>query len=148
MKLILTAQVDKLGLAGDVVDVKPGYGRNYLLPQGKAMVWTRGAQTQIAGIQRARDARNVRDNDHAAELRDQIEALNVKVDARAAESGHLFGSVSPTAIALAIKKAGGPSVDKRAIVIAKPIKQVGTHTVGVKLTEAVSAHVNLQVSAL
>ena len=148
MKLILTAEVDKLGLAGDIVEVKPGYGRNYLLPQGKAMVWTRGAQTQIAGIQRARDARNVRDNDHAAELRDQIEALNVKVDARAAESGHLFGSVSPTAIALAIKKAGGPSVDKRAIVIAKPIKQVGTHTVGVKLTEAVSAHVNLQVSAL
>jgi len=148
MKLILTAQVDKLGLAGDVVDVKPGYGRNYLLPQGKAMVWTRGAQTQIAGIQRARDARTVRDNDHAAELRDQIEALNVTVDARAAESGHLFGSVSPTAIALAIKKAGGPSVDKRSIVIAKPIKQVGTHTVGVKLTDAVSAHVNVQVAAL
>jgi len=148
MKLILTAQVDKLGLAGDIVDVKPGYGRNYLLPQGKAMVWTRGAQTQIAGIKRARDARAVRDNDHAAELRDQIEALNVKVDARAAESGQLFGSVSPTAITLAIKKAGGPSVDKRAIVIAKPIKQVGTHTVGVKLTDAVTAHVNIQVAAL
>jgi len=147
MKLILTAEVDKLGLAGDIVDVKPGYGRNYLLPQGKAMVWTRGAQTQIAGIKRARDARAVRDNDHAAELRDQIEALAVKVDARAAESGHLFGSVSPTAIALAIKKAGGPSVDKRAIQIAKPIKQVGTHSVGVKLTDAVTAHVNIQVAA-
>jgi len=147
MKLILTTQVDKLGLAGDVVDVKPGYGRNYLLPQGKAMVWTRGAATQITGIQRARDARTVRDNDHASELRDQIEALQVQVPVRAAESGRLFGSVSPTAIALAIKKAGGPAVDKRSIQIPKPIRQVGNHAVGVKLTDAVTAHVNVAVAA-
>jgi large subunit ribosomal protein L9 len=147
MKLILTSQVDKLGLAGDIVDVKPGYGRNYLLPQGKAIMWTRGASTQIAGIQRARDAREVRDNDHAAQLREQIEALKVQVAARAGESGQLFGSVSPTAIALAIKKAGGPAVDKRAISLAKPIKQVGVHGVGVKLTDAVTAHLPIQVVA-
>jgi len=147
MKLILTTQVDKLGLAGDVVEVKPGYGRNYLLPQGKAMVWTRGSATQIAGIQRARDARQVRDNDHAAALRDQIEALQVEVAARAAESGQLFGSVSPTVIALAIKKAGGPAIDKRAISVAKPIKHVGVHGVGIKLTDAVAAHVNIKVVA-
>jgi len=147
MKLILTTQVDKLGLAGDIVDVKPGYGRNYLLPQGKAMVWTRGSETQIAGIQRARDAREVRDNDHAAQLREQIEGLKVQVAARAGESGQLFGSISPTAIALAIKKAGGPAVDKRAISVAKPIKQVGVHGVGVKLTDAVTAHLPIQVVA-
>ena len=147
MKLILTSQVDKLGLAGDVVDVKPGYGRNFLLPQGRAIVWTRGAESQIAGIKRARDARQVRDADHAAALREQLEALSVQVTARAAESGQLFGSVSPTALALAIKKAGGPAVDKRAVSVTKPIKQVGKHTVGVKLTDAVTAHVNVEVAA-
>ena len=147
MKLILTAEVAKLGLAGDIVEVKPGYGRNYLLPQGKAIAWTRGAESQIAGIQRARDARTVRDSDHAVALRDQIEALKVKVEARAGEAGQLFGSVSPTAIAQAIKKAGGPAVDKRAIVLAKPIKQVGRHSVGVNLTDDVTARLSLEVVA-
>jgi len=147
MKLILTSEVDKLGLAGDIVDVKPGYGRNYLLPQGRAIAWTRGAESQIAGIQRARDARQVRDADHAVELRDQIEALKVTIAARAGEAGQLFGSVSPTAIAQAIKKAGGPAVDKRAITLAKPIKTVGRHTVGVKLTDEVSARLVAEVVA-
>ena len=147
MKLILTSEVEKLGLAGDIVDVKPGYGRNYLLPQGKAIAWTRGAESQIAGIKRARDARAVRDVDHANALRDQLETMQVKVEARSAESGHLFGSVTPTMIALAIKKAGGPAVDKRAIVLAKPIKTVGRHSVGVKLTDEVTARLVAEVVA-
>jgi len=145
MKLILTSEVAKLGLAGDIVDVKPGFGRNYLLPQGKAIAWTRGAESQIAGIKRARDAREVRDNDHANTLRDQIEALQVKIEARAGEAGQLFGSVSPTAIALAVKKAGGPAIDKRAIVLSKPIKTVGRHSVGVSLTDAVTARLAIEV---
>jgi len=145
MKLILTSEVAKLGLAGDIVDVKPGYGRNYLLPQGKAIAWTRGAESQIAGIQRARDAREVRDNAHANTLRDQIEALQVKIEARAGEAGQLFGSVSPTAIVLAIKKAGGPAIDKRAIVLSKPVKTVGRHSVGVTLTDDVSARLLIEV---
>jgi len=145
MKLILTSEVDKLGLAGDIVDVRPGYGRNYLLPQGKAIAWTRGAETQITGIKRARDARTVRSVDHAIELREQIEALHVKIEARAGDAGQLFGSVSPTAIALAIKKAGGPAVDKRAIQLTKPIKAVGRHTVGVKLTDEVTARMVAEV---
>ena len=147
MKLILTSEVEKLGLAGDIVEVKPGYGRNYLLPQGKAITWTRGAESQIVGIKRARDARQVRDADHAVELREQIEALKVTIAARAGEAGQLFGSVSPTAIAQAIKKAGGPAVDKRAITLAKPIKNVGRHTVSVKLTDEVSARLMAEVVA-
>jgi len=147
MKLILTSEIEKLGLAGDIVDVKPGYGRNYLLPQGKAITWTRGAESQIAGIKRARDARTVRDVDHAIQLREQIEALKVQISARAGEAGQLFGSVSPTAIALAIKKAGGPAVDKRAIVLSKPIKSVGRHSVGVKLTDDVTARLVAEVVA-
>ncbi len=145
MKLILTAAVDHLGIAGDVVEVKDGYGRNYLLPRGFAIKWTRGAEKQIEGINRAREARTVRDNAHAAELRTQLEALAVEVPARAGAEGRLFGAVTAADVASAIKKAGGPAVDKRAVQIAKPIKTVGEHKVGVKLTEAVVAHLPVKV---
>ncbi|MBK8463652.1 MAG: 50S ribosomal protein L9 [Nigerium sp.] len=147
MKLILTAAVDHLGIAGDVVEVKDGYGRNYLLPRGYAIRWTRGAEKQIEGITRARDAREVRGNEHAVALRTQLEALDVELAARAADEGKLFGAVKAADIVAAIKKAGGPAVDKRAVTIAKPIKTVGDHKVGVKLTEAVTAHLPVKVVA-
>lgn len=147
MKLILTAAVDHLGIAGDVVEVKDGYGRNYLLPRGYAIKWTRGAEKQIEGINRAREARTVRDNAHASELRTQLEELAVEVAARAGAEGRLFGAVTAADVASAIRKAGGPSVDKRAVQIAKPIKTVGEHKVGVKLTDAVVAHLPVKVVA-
>ena len=145
MKLILTAAVDHLGIAGDIVEVKDGYGRNYLLPRGFAIRWTRGAEKQIEGINRAREARTVRDNEHASELRTQLEALEVSVPARVSDEGKLFGAITAADIASAIKKANGPAVDRRNVVISKPIKTVGEHKVGVKLTEAVTAHVAVQV---
>lgn len=147
MKLILTAAVDNLGIAGDVVDVKDGYGRNFLLPRGFAIRWTKGAEKQIDGIKRARDAREVRNLDHANELRDQLEGLQVNVSANAGSGGRLFGAVTAADVATAIKKAGGPNLDRRAVEIAKPIKQTGTHTVGVKLHEAVTAHLPIEVAA-
>ena len=145
MKLILTAAVDNLGVAGDVVEVKDGYGRNYLLPRGFAIKWTRGAEKQIEGIKRARDAREIRSIDHAKEIRTQLEALTVSLPANAGDNGKLFGAVTPADIVLAVKKAGGPAVDKRAVEIAKPIKAVGTHTVGLKLTSGVVAHIDVNV---
>ncbi|WP_425310532.1 50S ribosomal protein L9 [Ammonicoccus fulvus] len=147
MKLILTAAVDNLGIAGDIVEVKDGYGRNYLLPRGFAIRWTRGAEKQIDGIKRARDAREVRNLDHAQELRTQIEGLEISVAVNASDKGKLFGAVTSADIAQAIKKAGGPSVDRRSVSVAKPIKALGTHTVGVKLHEAVTAHLPLNVVA-
>lgn len=147
MKLILTAEVDNLGLAGDVVDVRDGYGRNYLVPRGFAIRWTRGGEKQIEGIKRSRDAREIRGVDHAQEVREQLEAMALQLDVRSGENGKLFGAVTPADVVGVIKKAGGPSVDKRAIQIAKPIKNLGTHTVGVKLHDAVTAHVQLSVSA-
>ncbi|GAB3714273.1 50S ribosomal protein L9 [Mariniluteicoccus flavus] len=147
MKLILTAAVDNLGTAGDVVDVKDGYGRNYLLPRGFALRWTRGAETQIEGIKRARDAREVRSKDHADELRTQLEGLQVQLPVNAGENGKLFGAVTAADIAAAVKKAGGPNVDRRTVEIGKPIKSVGSHTVGVKLHEAVTAHFPVEVVA-
>jgi large subunit ribosomal protein L9 len=147
MKLILTAAVDNLGIAGDVVEVKDGYGRNYLVPRGYAIVWSKGAEKQIDGIKRSRDAREIRGLDHAQEVRDQIEALSITLGVRAGATGKLFGAVTPNDVAGAIKKAGGPLVDKRSVQIGKPIKNVGTHTVGVKLHDAVTAHVQLAVVA-
>ncbi|HEX8489040.1 MAG TPA: 50S ribosomal protein L9 [Propionibacteriaceae bacterium] len=147
MKLILTAAVDKLGIAGDVVEVKDGYGRNYLVPRGYAIRWTRGGEKQIDGIKRSRDAREIRGLDHAQEVRSQIEGLQVELPVRAGDTGRLFGAITASDIAGAIKKAGGPSVDKRSIEIAKPIKLLGTHTVGVKLHDGVTAHVPLTLTA-
>ena len=94
MKLILTAAVENLGAAGEIVEVKDGYGRNYLLPRGLAIVATRGAEKQIEGIKRAQEAREIRDLDHAREVRNQLEQLtDVKVEVKTSESGKLFGSV-------------------------------------------------------
>jgi len=146
MKVILTSPVEKLGVPGDVVQVKDGYGRNYLLPQGHAIVWTRGAEKQIEGIKRARDAREIRGLEHAQQVREQLEQLSVNLEVRAGEAGKLFGAVTAADLAQAIKKAGGPSVDKRSIEVAKPIRTVGSHTVGVKLHEAVTAHVSVEVT--
>jgi large subunit ribosomal protein L9 len=145
MKLILTAAVDKLGLAGDVVEVKDGYGRNFLVPRGLAITWTKGAEKQIEGIKRSRDAREIRGLDHAQQVRSELEGLTIELGVRAGETGKLFGAVTPADVIGAIKKAGGPSVDKRAVQIGKPIKNLGVHTVGVKLHEAVTAHVQVTV---
>ena len=145
MKLILTAAVDKLGLAGDVVEVKDGYGRNYLVPRGFAIRWTKGGEKQIEGIKRSRDAREIRGLDHANEVRTQLEGLAVELAVRAGETGRLFGAVTAADVASAIKKAGGPTVDRRSIEISQPIKSVGPHTVGVKLHDAVTAHIRLDV---
>jgi len=145
MKLILTAAVAKLGTAGDVVEVKDGYGRNFLVPRGFAIRWTRGGEKQIEGIKRSRDARVIRGADHAADVRAELEALAVELPVRAGDTGKLFGAVTATDVIGAIKKAGGPSIDKRAVQISKPIKTLGSHTVGVKLHDAVTAHVQLTV---
>ncbi len=147
MKLILTGTVDKVGIAGDIVEVKDGYGRNYLLPQGKAIRWTRGNEKQIDGIKRARDAREVRGVEHAQELRTQLEGLTIKVSQRASDQGHLFGAVTANDFAVAVKKAGGPTIDKRTVSFAKPVKTLGAHAASVKLHGAVTAHVPFEVTA-
>lgn len=133
MKLILTQDVAHLGAPGDLVEVKDGYGRNFLVPQGLAILATRGAEKQVANIRRARDARTVRDQAHANEIKQALEKLTVTLTAHAGDAGKLFGSVTSADVATAISKAGGPKLDKRSVVIAHPIKSVGAHTVTVKV---------------
>ncbi|HET9187801.1 MAG TPA: 50S ribosomal protein L9 [Acidothermaceae bacterium] len=146
MKLILTAEVDGLGAPGDVVDVKDGYGRNFLVPQGLAMRATRGAEKQVALIKRAREVREVRDLGHANEIKAQLEALSVSLPTRAGAGGRLFGSVTAGDIADAVKSSGGPVLDKRRIELAAPIKTVGKHQVVVRIHPDVAAKVSVEVT--
>ena len=146
MKLILTQEVTGLGAPGDVVEVKDGYGRNYLVPRGNAIRWTKGAESQITSIKRAREVREVRDVSHAQEVKAQLEALKVSLSARAGESGRLFGAVTVADVAEAVKAAGGPDVDRRSISIVEPIKTIGAHAVTVRIHPDVVATLNVDVT--
>jgi large subunit ribosomal protein L9 len=145
MKLILTQEVSNLGSPGDVVEVKDGYGRNYLVPRGLGIRWTRGAEKQIESIKRARSVREVRDVSHAEDIKGKLEGLTVNVSAQAGETGRLFGAVTVSDIVDAVKAAGGPEIDKRRIVVDNPIKTLGAHQVTVKVHDEVSATVDLNV---
>ena len=145
MKLILTHEVDGLGAPGDVVEVKDGYGRNYLMPRGLATRWTRGGQKTVDQIVAARTARAVRDSDHADQLKSKLEGGPVDVKVRAGSGGRLFGAVTTTEIASALADVAGEGIDKRTIVVAQPIKSLGAHQVSIKLTDGVSAKVSLNV---
>jgi large subunit ribosomal protein L9 len=150
MKLILTTEVDHLGISGDIVEVKDGYGRNFLLPRGMAVVASRGAERQAEEIRRARDAKAVQGLEHARELKTAIEGLGaVELSVKAAgDSGKLFGSVTGADVVAAIKKAGGPNLDKRTVQLPKAhIKSVGTHPVTVRLHPEVNASVSVSVVA-
>lgn len=145
MKLILTTDVPGLGAPGDIVDVRDGYGRNFLLPQHKAIVATAGAEKQVTVIKRAQLAREIRGTEHANEVKQALERLKVSITARTADGSKLFGSITATEVAAAIKSAGGPALDKRAIDTNGHIKTVGTHPVSVKLHPGVSAALTVTV---
>lgn len=147
MKLILTQEVSGLGAPGDVVTVKDGYGRNYLVPRGYAIGWTKGGEKQVTQIKRARKVREIRDAAHANEVKQALEALVVTVPVKAGDSGRLFGSVTSADIASAVKAAGGPVLEKRSIELAKPIKTTGKHAAKVKVHEGVVATVSLEIVA-
>ncbi len=145
MKLILTQEVTGLGAPGDVVEVKDGYGRNYLVPRGFAMQWSRGGEKQIASIRKAREVREIRDLGHAQQIKGQLEGLSVRLPVRAGESGRLFGSVTVADVVGAVKASGGPDIDRRRVEIAQPIKTVGSHDVRVRLHPEVQATLRVDV---
>ena len=148
MKIILTADVANLGAPGDIVEVKDGYGRNFLLPRKLAIVATRGAEKQVDTIKRAQRARQIRDLGHAKEVAGDLSKLTVTVKAKAAgDSGRLFGSVTAADVVAAVRAAGGPTLDKRAVEVSSQIKTVGTHPVTVRLHPEVTAQVAVAVVA-
>ena len=145
MKLILTQDVNGLGAPGDVVEVKDGYGRNYLLPRGLATAWTKGGEKQVAQIKRARQVREVRDLDDAASIKAKLEGLKVTLSARTGDTGRLFGAVTVADVVDAITAAGGPAVDKRKVTIVAPIKTVGAHKVEVRVHPEALATLSINV---
>jgi large subunit ribosomal protein L9 len=147
-KLILTHEVDGLGSAGDIVEVKNGYARNYLVPQGFAVAWTRGGQKQVDQIRAAREARAIATHEEAEALKQKHEQARVKLAVKSGAEGRLFGSVKPADIVAAVAAAELGELDKRRVTIPAPIKTVGDHEALVRLHDDVTAVISLQVVAL
>jgi large subunit ribosomal protein L9 len=148
MKLILTQEVSGLGAPGEVVEVKDGYGRNFLVPRGLAIAWTRGGEKQVAQIRRGREVREIADIGQARDVAAQLGSLVVTLPARAGQGGRLFGSVTAADVVEAVKAAGGPTLDKRRVELpAAHIKTIGTHTVSVRLHPEVAAPITVEVTA-
>ena len=147
MKIILTHEVSGLGAPGDIIEVKNGYGRNYLLPQGFAIQWSKGAEKQVTVIRRSRDAREIRDLGQANEVKGQLEGLKVNLTARAGTGGRLFGSITSAEIVDAVKSSGGPSLDRRRLELPAAIKTTGSYKVQVKLHPEVTATFPVNVVA-
>ncbi len=162
MKIILTTDVPNLGGPGDLVEVKDGYGRNYLVPRGMAILATRGAEKQVASIRRAQETRQIRDLDHAREVAASLTGLGtVVLTAKAGQKkgaqksgaqksgaqsgGKLFGSVTPADVAAAVRSAGGPVLDKRTVDVGASIKSTGTYDVTIRLHPEVSVTVPVEV---
>lgn len=146
-KLILTHEVTGLGAPGDVIDVKDGYARNFLVPRGLATTWTKGAEKEITAIRRARKSREIESLDDARAVRDSLQSKPVVVTAKAGESGRLFGAVTTAEIADAVAAVGGPSVDRRKIEVGQPIKALGEYEVQIRLHAEVSAKLTVKVVA-
>ena len=146
-KLILTNEVSGVGSAGDAVEVKNGFARNYLIPQGLAVVWSRGGEKQVEQIRAARTARELATLEEAQALKSKIEGTKVKLAVKTGQDGRLFGSVKTEHIAAAVESAGIGAIDKRKIEIANPIKFTGEHEATVRLRDDIVATITIQVVA-
>ena len=146
VKLILTEDVPSLGEAGDVVDVKPGFARNFLLPQGKAVPATEAKVKEIEHHKRVIAERVARARKQLDGERERLERVELEIAANAGEEGKLFGSVTSAQVA-ELLEARGFSIDRRKIQLDEPIKELGDHVVAVRLHRDVVARVRIKVSA-
>ena len=145
MKLILTREIAGLGRAGDVVKVKDGYARNFLIPRGNAIAWSEGGEKQIDGIRRARQTREIRDKDHANEIKAKLESASFEIKVKVGSTGRLFGSVTEKDVALVIKSVTGIDIDRHKIKLIKHVKNLGKHTAKVSLLTGVAANITVNV---
>jgi large subunit ribosomal protein L9 len=146
-KLILTHEVSGLGSAGDVVDVKNGYARNYLVPQGFAVAWSKGGEKQVESIRAGRAARELATIEEAQDLKMKLENATIQLTVKAGKDGRLFGSVRPGDVAEAVQAQGVGSLDKRKVEVPATIKTVGDHEATERLREDIIATISLKVVA-
>jgi len=146
-KLILTHEVTGLGEPGDVVTVKDGYARNYLVPRGLATAWSKGAESEVNAIRKARKAREIASLEDARAIRDSLQSKAIVVKAKAGNGGRLFGAVTTADIAAAVEESVAQKIDRRKVEIGQPIKSTGDFTVSLRLHPEVSANIKLKVVA-
>ena len=146
IEVILREDIQTLGRAGEMVRVKPGYARNYLLPQGLAYEATEGNKKRIAAETRARTSKNEAERTEAQRVAATLSGVTLKLSGKAGEEGKLFGSITAQDIAEALERQGHV-VDKRRIELEHPIKTVGEHGVSVRLHPEVNADVRVSVVA-
>jgi large subunit ribosomal protein L9 len=147
MKVILADDIEKLGRKGDVVSVADGYGRNFLVPRGLAMIATKGALKQAEHMRRAREEIERKAKEEATDRVKKLAASSVYISARAGEGGRLFGSVTKSDVARAIEEQLGESVDRHLVRLDEPIRNLGTHEIEIHLHEEVNALVSVEVIA-
>jgi large subunit ribosomal protein L9 len=144
-KIILTNEVSGLGSAGDVVEVKDGFARNYLLPRGFAVLWSKGGEKQVESIKAARQARALATVEDAHVLKAALEGKSVRLTVKAGQGGRLFGAVKTGDVVAAVSAAGLGELDKRKVAFVAPIKIAGEHLATVRLHGDVVATITLQV---
>ena len=147
MQVILMEKVGNLGNLGEVVRVKDGYARNFLIPQGFAVAWSNGGQKQVDQIKNSRAAKVLATQEEADALKASLEKAPIKIMVRAGKEGRLFGSVTRNDVVAAIEAAGIKGVDKRSIDIPAPIKSTGEAEAVIALHAGVVAKVTLAVVA-
>ncbi|MHB2028070.1 MAG: 50S ribosomal protein L9 [Acidimicrobiales bacterium] len=147
MKVLLRADVRGLGRRGDIVTVKSGYARNFLLPSGAALTATPSSEVQATAMRKARDILDSKSREAAEAQRALIEQATLTISARASANGRLFGSIGESDIVNAIRTATGISLDRHAIFLAEHLKEVGAATATATLFDGVTASVNIEVIA-
>jgi large subunit ribosomal protein L9 len=146
VKVILRADVDRVGKKGDILDVADGFARNYLIPNGLAMKSSKGAETQATAMRRSRDVRDASEREAAQAIATRLVPQTITISARAGGEGKLFGSVTAADIADAVQAQAGIELDRRKIHLDDPIREVGTHHVSVKLHAEVEFPVTVEVA--
>lgn len=147
MKVLLRSDVDGVGRRGDIVEVTGGFARNFLLPQGRALVATEGVQAQAEAMRKRRDLREAHDRETARAQAALLAGAVLRVEARAGKAGRLFGSVSAADVVEAVKAQKGVELNRHFVALSEPIKQVGTYEVPVNLFAEISAVVTVEVVA-
>ncbi|SMY11955.1 50S ribosomal protein L9 [Brevibacterium jeotgali] len=144
-KLILTQEVDRLGAAGDVVEVRAGYARNLLIPRGLATPWSAGAQKQIDALRKARQTRQIADRDEALALKGRIESATARIEMKSGKGGRLFGAVTSALVAEALSTAVGAQFDRRQVALPGHVKAAGLHTATVRVHDEITANATFEV---
>ncbi|WP_029089712.1 50S ribosomal protein L9 [Brevibacterium album] len=144
-KLILNQEVDRLGAAGDVVEVKAGYARNLLIPRGWARPWSAGAEKDVQALRKARQARQLADRDEAIALKEKLEASTARIEMKAGKGGRLFGAVTPALVAEALTAVVGHEFDRRQVALTGHVKSAGTYTATVRVHDEITANAKFAV---